>query len=93
MTHGTSHYISFGYINGSKILPCVIKAQGDTILSSLLRLREKAGACEITKTEVRRYELRNGGFRVILPISKRTLRKYKDGGNQILNSLNIEVAA
>lgn len=89
MTTGLSHYVAFSYLNGSKVLPCVIKASGDTILSALLRMREKVGKCSVVKTEIRRYEFQQGGFRVVLPVSKRTIRKYIDGGNSILNDLNI----
>lgn len=91
MTNGSTAFTAFALVSGPKILPSVIKADGDCILSSLLRLREKVGDCKVEKTWVQRVEFQHGGFRVHLPVAKRTLRKYKEGGTSILNSLNLQI--
>ena len=88
----TLNFLAVADVTGSKILPSVIYTSGTTITEALVKLHEKVGpSVKIEKTEIKRVEFLNGGFRITSSVSRRSLRKYAEDRGSFISSLNIKV--
>ena len=88
----TTNFIATATVSNNKILPTAVRAEGVTIMDAIVALRAKLGkfgTVSVSATEIKMVMFGRGGFRFVAPVSRRTLRKYKNDRGAFLAPLNI----
>lgn len=89
----TNNFLAVATISGSKILPSVVETKGTTIMDALVKLHNLVGpGVSVERTEIKRIEFLNGGFRVTSSVKGRTLRKYTADRGTFVGRLHLTVS-